>query len=302
MKNLSKFLTFMQERESIRLRRAEGLEPPWTDDKILAKYRFTNVHRWWDNMTTVLRENYYRQHENSPWPEIIVNAATFRWTGIPSTARALGWRTKHEHKKFVKAMENLKEERGKIFTGAYVITNGGEPCSKIEYVARVLDDVQKAAPELAKIAKATNSWKDFGEWLSQLRGFGGTGFMAKELMLDLMMTPVLRGAKDRGTWTPVGPGARKGLNWLSGREREEPVSDEKALREVLEAYDELVSDWWAWAKTKNVHLRPAVAVRALEPHDVQFALCEFDKYSRTKKALGRGERVTLDMYELGDER
>src|SRR6516225_2755682 len=43
---IEKFVTFIAEREAIRVRRfVMKKEWPWTDDPILQQYRFTNVHR-----------------------------------------------------------------------------------------------------------------------------------------------------------------------------------------------------------------------------------------------------------------
>jgi len=38
-------LYFIWEREAIRLARENGHSAPWTKDPVLAKYKFTNIHR-----------------------------------------------------------------------------------------------------------------------------------------------------------------------------------------------------------------------------------------------------------------
>jgi alpha-glutamyl/putrescinyl thymine pyrophosphorylase clade 1 len=41
----TRFVSVMRERETIRLRRAQGLPRPWTADPILHSYRFCNIKR-----------------------------------------------------------------------------------------------------------------------------------------------------------------------------------------------------------------------------------------------------------------
>jgi hypothetical protein len=48
------FLTFINEREQIRLKRKQGLPPPWTDDPILQHTRFTNIDRIHDSGTQMI--------------------------------------------------------------------------------------------------------------------------------------------------------------------------------------------------------------------------------------------------------
>ena len=52
--------------------------------------------------------------------------------------------------------------------------------------------------------------------LRKVTGFGGSGFMAKEVLLDAIKWPSLANMVVDGDWTPPGPGARRGLNRLHG--------------------------------------------------------------------------------------
>ena len=42
---VQRFIAFIHEREQIRIRRERGDKFPWTTDRILLQYRFTNIHR-----------------------------------------------------------------------------------------------------------------------------------------------------------------------------------------------------------------------------------------------------------------
>ena len=85
--------------------------------------------------------------------------------------------------------------------------------------------------------------------------------------------PALAAPVDVDTWCPVGPGARRGLNRLAGRRVEARVPFRRLLGEMRET------------------LRDARGrVPFLRLHDVQFALCELDKYERARTGGGRMKR------------
>lgn len=128
--------------------------------------------------------------------------------------------------------------------------------------------------ELAEIATSTRSWRATAHRLGALPGFGGTGFMAKEVLQDVMQTPVLAHAVDRNTWCPAGPGAQRGLNRIFNRPVRQGIKESRALSEMITLFEE--------AKD-----RLPVFMPTLELHDIQFQLCEFDKYERVRKGEGR---------------
>lgn len=98
--------------------------------------------------------------------------------------------------------------------------------------------------------------------------------MAKEVLQDVMQTPVLREAIDRNTWCPAGPGARRGLNRIYGRPVAQHTSAASCLREMLKLFE--------YARVNRASFLPE-----LELHDIQFQLCEFDKYERVRLGEGR---------------
>ena len=124
------------------------------------------------------------------------------------------------------------------------------------------------------IACKTNSWEAVAKEMMKLKGFGGTGFMTKEVLQDAIHTPVLSDCIDRDTWCPIGPGARRGLN----RVFERPLNETRKFDDMLEELREL------W---KMQTLRWPLEWEALELHDIQFQLCEFDKYLRVMNNEGR---------------
>ena len=57
VRSVESFLWFVWERECIRIAKENGHPAPWTDDPVLQKYSFTNIHRKDDRVTKWIIEN-----------------------------------------------------------------------------------------------------------------------------------------------------------------------------------------------------------------------------------------------------
>ena len=95
-----------------------------------------------------------------------------------------------------------------------------------------------------------------------------------------MLTPLLENATDKLTWSPAGPGAIRGLNRLHDRPLQAPLSQPKAVAEMIDLLGLL---------STGGHLRPYMPTPGVDygVTDVQFSLCELDKYLRVKNGEGR---------------
>lgn len=271
---------FMEEREAIRLRRAAGFPAPWTNDEILQRYRFTNVKRAHDRTTRELTRDFYcaRAAWESPFGTVLFNCAKFRYFGMPEFARVVGWTTTQYDPNELAALAESERAAGRpVYTGAYIIRSSEGP--KSEFIAhQVLAPLYKQRDYIADVASSTHSWRRTIETLSKFMGFGGTGFMAKEATLDLMLCPKYNEFfDDRNEWCPLGPGARRGLNRAYNRSASTKISDKQMLEELRALFAARV-DYWSPEAVK------------LELHDIQFQLCEFDKYERARLGEGRPKR------------
>jgi hypothetical protein len=163
-------------------------------------------------------------------------------------------------------------------------------CQKLRYI-------WEARLHIVETARTTLSWRQTTYRVMQVHGYGGTGFLAKELVQDLIhgsplfkdQDPTTREwctvCTDMNSWCIVGPGARRGLNRIHGREvRHNAYSPDQSLaqrflQELLELFEQRKSSWPEYIE--------GVATEKLELHDVQFQLCEIDKYERARLAEGR---------------
>lgn len=280
------FYDYLNEREEIRLRKEAGFSYPWTDDPILRTYKFTNAKRHHDKTSDKLREIFYIDHFQDDRCAILMNCALFRYFGTWEFAEAIGWQ---EFNTF--DFEGIKElarsrlaNRERVFTGAYVITNQGISAPKQEVVVDYfLRDLHKVTPEVVTIAEKTQSWEAVSDRMRLIGGFGGSGFMTKEVLLDTTYTGFWQDHDRNGslfsypadwqTWTPIGPGARRGAARLLGDDTASPLSERKSAEVIHQIYG-----WREMLWTHEVEL---------DLTDIQFAFCEFDKYERVR--LGQGK-------------
>eukprot|EP00397_Hematodinium_sp_SG-2012_P000678 GEMP01000679.1.p1 GENE.GEMP01000679.1~~GEMP01000679.1.p1 ORF type:complete len:1805 (+),score=395.20 GEMP01000679.1:94-5508(+) len=158
-----------------------------------------------------------------------------------------------------------------------------------------LEDLWQYVVDVPEVARRTASWEQVAIIIGKARYYGeGIGknrlpsFHAKELAQDILDTRIFGGRDnvlDLNTWCAVGPGAKRGLNWVTGRIK--PASDianlsqKQAVFEMKTLYSLCVDRFyyhWNGVETR-VGGRPPPP---LELHDIQFGLCEFDKFMRAQ--------------------
>ena len=84
------------------------------------------------------------------------------------------------------------------------------------------------------------TWQEPVQAIKRVHGFGE--FLAKEIVQDLLMTPILPNCSDLDTWTAIGTGGARGCNRLAGRQVHDNVSTEQMLlefRQIFEHRDQL---------------------------------------------------------------
>ncbi len=134
MSTIQDFYNWINERHAIYQRRVRGDQPPWTEDEILSKYKFTNPFRENDKVTIWMRNNWTKPHHNRPYEEMIFNCCLFRMIGTIEFADHHGWVTDWDPI-FTKEVIKMRLSKGlRTFTGAYIITNQGLKAPKAEVV------------------------------------------------------------------------------------------------------------------------------------------------------------------------
>src|SRR6266567_3061388 len=291
------FYAFMTERENIRLRRLLGWpREEWTHDEIFKKYSFTNVKREHDRTTHLLMREFYVPHfievmaadlgpdwrtdphiDHADDPQkLLLNCAIFRYFGCVETARVIGWTDEWsvERRAQIKHYGDCDDLR---FTAAYIVPNCGRSEPKYEIVLEIIDDISKKLDEIV----STNSWERQCAILSSCYGCGS--FMAKEILLDYILATGIEPV-DWSTWTPVGPGGRRGASRIKYGTKAS-ISEEEALEVVKEVYEERGQYWRDDFVT-------------LDLTDIQFQFCEWDKRSRVAEGRAPKRRFKPTIDEI----
>jgi DNA polymerase I-like protein with 3'-5' exonuclease and polymerase domains len=114
---LDKFVDMVAERHAIYQRRQAGQAYPWTENKILGRWYFTNMYRSLDKNTVWLWDNWCRPHASDIdlWFAMVVA----RLTNRIETWEALGYPVPWNPEHYVEVMASLP--KGKRYGGAYVI-------------------------------------------------------------------------------------------------------------------------------------------------------------------------------------
>jgi hypothetical protein len=176
----------------------------------------------------------------------------------------------------MKNMDKRRVENKQIFGNAYLIANSlasGFP--KHQFYVRLLTDVWNDRHELVETILADNSIEKTVKLFMRYPGYGG--FLGYEFAMDMEMLGFLSDPEDKHTWANPGPGARRGLNFVFGRDRNERFKSGQALAEMQTLYEvmqEILED----------HVYDYLDMRFIEN-----GLCETSKYCAIA-STGRAKR------------
>lgn len=279
IRGLEIFFFYLHEREKIRLAKVRNEKYPWTADPILSTFKFTNVLRIYDKTTQWGLNNWYLPHMDEELKIQALNCMIFRFFGTIEFAQAAGYQKKFDPQHLIDIATERLSFGQKVFTGAYVITNGGKSAPKQEVVVKdYITPFWNKLDRIIEVAQVSKSWE---QTLNVIQGTPGFGpFMAKEVGLDLQLTRVLKGCHDARTWSPAGPGAIRGLNRLLGRDLERGMSQAEALTHMRYLTQLIFKEM-----AKHPEMTPTMTEFGVT--DTQFSLCEFDKYMRVLHNQGR---------------
>lgn len=272
------FVFYLNERERIRQKREAGEPGPWTEDPILNRYKFTNIMRSEDRTTRWLLKHWYNPNRDAKPTAIALNCAIARYFGHQDFLEDIGFQYTWDPSMILEKAETRLRAGKKVFTGAYIITNAGSTDPKQNVVVnQFLTPFRYNLEQVVRLCEQ-GKWKNVAEFLQTLPGIGP--FMSKEIALDMMLTPLLENATDKLTWTPAGPGAIRGLNRLHGRPVQASMTQTLAVHEMQVLMGKLSSE-----RLFEEHM-PKIGVD-YGVTDIQFSLCELDKYLRVQNGEGR---------------
>lgn len=280
--NLDRLLWWMCERQQIwRRRHLYEQPPPWTDDEILANYRFCNVHRRLDAGTQYYLDEVdeLRNHD-----EILLNTIVYRFFNRPETMRSLGGFQSVDEWDTDLAAESLHvlNQNNPVFSPAYRVSTqdwvgADNKIDNILYGVIKNDLLNDLGGYVSRIIHA-DSMEESWERLQDLRGVGP--FLAYELVTDLNYTVLPFTEND---FVNIGPGAEQGLEYIF-----EDIGPHNLrwLREYQEdlftAHDKQFPYW---------EEKPELTLR-----DFEHSACEFATYMGIKRGEQSGRSYDTDDY------
>lgn len=281
------FVAFIEARERLRLRRA-AKQWPWTTDPILSQYRFCNVNRQHDRMTIRLQEWLF-QDPKFPGRRfrdfVEFNAVPCRLFNQRHTMDAIGWLNPLSDSWQAQIRNGVLTVRNAgltPFNPAYIVSTNGVAMDKVEYlIERVIGDVAQRwrLGHPRNLGPACKAWAD---WYMQSDGLGR--FIANQIVTDLKYGP-LSSADDTESFVMAGPGTKRGLNRLLGKDKDASLPDpEKHL-------------WNIRQLLKGAFLKYCSIKFFNDLNNLSNCFCEFDKYQRAKTGEGRPKQ----HYEAVEE-
>lgn len=278
---VERLCAFIRERESMRTlkeagRSILGKDCVVTEDPILAKYRFCNVRREDDRVTRWVASNWRAPYveDDNLWFLMLV-ARFINW---PDTLAELtnGWRKGRpiswSGERFLDVMEQRRKRGDKVYSGAYMTRADPESAGmpKATYQERMVFTPMWQARERLQPKKG-DTLNSYHMLLGQFHGLGS--FMAAQVVADLKYASPLSEASDWWTFAASGPGSRKGLNFVLGRDMNAPWREDDWRMELGRLLP-LVNKMLGWSEP-------------LHAQDLQNCLCEMSKYEKTRLGLGR---------------
>ncbi len=203
---------FAAERQGIFFRRMAGESPPWTEDQVLAAYRFTNVYRASDRVTQfMIREIIYKGDQN---PEnVFFRIILFKLFNRIETWELLrgqfgelnyaGFDVRKYDSLLTKALERGKQ----IYSAAYIMPSGGRrghARKHRDHLGLLQMMMREELP--ARIAEARSMKRAF----ELLRSFPMVGdFLAYQFLIDINYSTIVNFSEME--FVMPGPGALRGI-------------------------------------------------------------------------------------------
>lgn len=280
-RELELFFYWINERHAIYLLKQHKQPWPWTADKVLRKYKFTNAFRQLDAVTQAWTTRYHRllKFGTISNGDLLFQLCLFRFFNWPQTYDSLtvvmGGR-RWNKRAALDLLENIHLSGGKIFTGAYIISSGGQRQEKYITIVEALDQVYRDRDMLASKIIAHRSMAVTTAMLQHYNTVGP--FVAYEIACDLRHTRILFDATDKLTWANTGPGAARGIHRLLTGKFQKP---KKGKIDYVAVMVDLL-------KRSKYQLKSHVrdCEWPFEMREIEHSLCEYDKWRRVMRREG----------------
>jgi hypothetical protein len=290
--NLDLFWQFVHERQLVWRRRVvQGLPPPWTEDPILQRERFTNVYRELDPGTQYVINEILEI--SAPRPDKLFNVMLYRLVGRSETHSAVGFQflTTFSPSALEETLKTLRASGKPPFTAAYMVSAYSTLGSsdKIENIARLFGRLRDRFFEVFALVERSSSLAEAHSVIGSEYGFGN--FLSYQILVDSLYPLRIYGGRgllpfSQDEWASAGPGAQRGIRRL--------LKSPNNTRQYL--------DVMRWLRDNQVNEFNRVGLNfpyledssdnpiLISLPNIQNCLCEFHKYVKIQEGTGRGRR------------
>lgn len=279
------YWTLAVQRQAIFEARQKGAPQPWTDDAILARYKFTNAWRASDRVSQFLIRDVIYAHPQLSAEDVLARVVLFRLFSRPATWRALEAelgpfdRRTLSRPRLPVLLGDL-QDRGPIYTAAFILCANkayGHDRKYLNHLELVREMLRGGRLPCA-VARA----RTLGALYETLVGFPLIGpFMAYQLAIDINYAELVDFDEDE--FTVPGPGAERGIRKVF------PNATRAEMPSIIDAMVASQSD----ACDALGLTPPTLYGRPLRAIDAQNLFCELDKYARVAFPHLASDRVRI---------
>jgi len=259
--------------------------PPWTDNRLLADYRYTNVFRELDRGTRFVIEHIdVEELEDNDW---LFNVIVYRLFNKIETYLTHGYCCVDSYDPIV--FETRIRERAsvdKVFTNAFVVSGYSQFGAGMDKIKRLSILIGQLAKQLKEdwdsgFSKIILETTDLERVYTYLRSVNGVGpFLGYQIAIDLSYSHRTLFGEDE--YVVDGPGAKRGLQELF------PAAGDRGM-----GYEYL--NFWLRDKQgeffKDYDIPDTMFADRSTPYltvmDLENCLCEFSKMIKAFRGAGR---------------
>lgn len=302
---LELFFKTMYERQQVWYKRfILRQEAPWTDDKYLRDYKFTNVYRELDRTSQWLINNIIKPHNTSGESEIelVWKIMFFKYFNNPATFEYIkekrGYfipnRKEYDVEQFSNDITAFRETGCNPYTNAYLINSQACPGQSRDwcYTRKVIPTLHKEMNNIYVIIKKAKEPEEIIKKITSLPA--AANFIAHEFYQDFCYVERYTGKAlmkfNADDYTNIGPGANVGIrlifpNRKTTAEKIQAIHDLKNLSYTyLKQFGKF--KYLNWTSEIGYYVTPGHGDLSL--HQIEMYLCEFQKY--VKMMVGEGKQ------------
>jgi len=280
---------FAAERQNIFFKRILGEKRPWTDDRTLATFKFTNAYRASDRVSQFLIRNViYRNDLPNDETEVVFRILLFKlfnkidtWKTLEREIGSIVW-ANYDFTRFDRVLTKAMQHGERIYSAAYIMPPGSAAFgfkAKHQNHLKLLEKMM--TEEMPKRLADTRSMQQGFELLRSYPTIGD--FLAYQFVTDINYSNVTNFSEM--DFVVPGPGARDGLRKCFA----DPggLSEPELIRMVADIQEH---------EFERLDIQfPTLWGRRLQLIDCQNLFCEIDKYAREAhpQYVGRTGRTRI---------